>query len=383
LKNEIEKHPTEIELLRAELEKQKLKYAELLHKFQDIMDNTGIYGYVYDSENKPVEGISVFVVEKDSQQQQRVNTNPQGYYTVTQLPEGAYSIVCNLYPEDEISINISYGKLIRQDFGSRKGVRLFGYVYDKDYEPVQAKITLMSPTFAALRAESNKDGYYEFKNIKRVNYSVSLQPEPTAQRVVTDPVVIPENITEYQHDIVLNALTISGHIFDEVTKEPIQDVKVQTSYKKEGVFCVAFARSDISGYYELSYFQPGEYRVEFWPSGYSNKTLTVRLKEGKDVTDADIELTPVGPLWLLIKDQYGKPLGGNITYGASGPGTNIMAGPYPVEKGGLFSISNLNPGTYTIDLQTDGYEQFKKEITIPSEGYPKDAPYEIMMKKLE
>jgi hypothetical protein len=241
----------------------------------------------------------------------------------------------------------------------------------------------MDPKYHVLRTDSDHSGYYEFENISRSLYTVSIRRGSRWTSSPAPPINIPEGVTEYKHDIHLSSPSISGRIFEEGSGDPIPDVKVQAVCTIEGAYNVANARSNQDGYYKLENLLPGKYDISFWPENYAMNSVTAEIRE-ESLTDYDIELTPVNPLWLLIKDQNGKVVRDRFDYSITGKSTNtnMRVGPCAPDNKGFYVIRNLGPGEYQMGITANGFEPFNTTIILPEEGYPKDQPFQSTLNKL-
>jgi len=267
-----------------------------------------------------------------------------------------------------------------QDFGSKTLARLFGTVFDEKGKPVKVKIQLMSPQYNVIRADSDDYGNYEFTNLPREKYRVSICKGSGLPNVFSKPITIPENTTEYEHNIHLSGLSLSGRVLDEQTGEPVHNVKIQAHCEIEGDINMVYAFSNQKGYYAFENLASGNYTFQFWPQNYAFKSVAATING--NTSNFDVELSPVNPLWILIKDQDGRGIRSHFTYSMRGTATSMTVGPCPPEKGGFYAIRNLGPGKYTIGITADGYEPFEGTISLPEEGYPKDEPFEITINRL-
>lgn len=347
---------------------------------EDILSKTGIQGNVYDSQRKMAQWIDINVTEEDTGNRHSVTSNEDGYYEIKNLRPGFYYAECELYPGDNVILEVLLGRVTTQDFGSKNLARLYGTVFDEKGKPIKVKVQLMSPQYNVIRADTDDYGNYEFINLPREKYRVSICKRSSLPDVFATPIEIPENTTEYEHDIYLSGLSISGRVFDEQTGEPIYGIKIQAHCRIEDDLNIVYAFSGLGGYYRFGNLASGDYNFQFWPQNYAYKSVAVKVNQ--NITNYDIELNPVNPFWLLIQDQYGNGIRSHFKYSINGVSTNMTVGPCPPEKGGFYAIRNLEPGNYNIGITADGYEPFKGSVDLPKEGYPRDEPFQIVINRL-
>ncbi|MBI5116066.1 hypothetical protein HZA56_06300 [Candidatus Poribacteria bacterium] len=349
---------------------------------EEALSNTGIHGHVYGSGRRLTQYIDIRVTAENTKKRQSVTSNEDGYYEIKNLRPGFYYTECELYPGDSVMLEVLLGKMTTQDFGSKNLGRLFGTVYDESGMPVKARIQFMGPRYNIISANSDENGDYQVLDMPPDHYTVSIRKSGSWWNIPAASIKVPENQSETKHDIHLSSLSISGHVYDEQTREPVPNVKIQTDYESDGARGLIITESKKDGYFILEGLMPDEeYTVGFWPEGYAYKHIVVSMKKQK-ITNYDIGLIPVNPLWLFIKDQFNEPVEEAIVYSLNSESVSMAVGPLPPEKDGFFVIRNVGPGEYKIGITADGYEPFKGTIILPKKGYPKDEPFQITINRL-
>ena len=383
IKELTERYESRIESLEALLAQEQpsaLECVENAKIAEEALSETGIYGHVYGSDRRPIQWIDIWVTAEDTKNRQSVASDKDGYYEITNLRPGYYYAECELYPGDKVILEVILGKMTPQDFGSKGLGRLYGTVYDEKGNPVKVRVQLMGPQYNVIRAESDDYGNYEFIDLPREKYTVSICKGSLLPNIFSEPIEIPENTSEYKHDIHLSGLSISGRVFDEQTNKSLRGIKIQAHCEIGGGYGIVYTYSDEDGYYGFKNLASGNYNLQFWPQDYAYKAIAVTINQS--ITNYDIGLEPINPFWLLIQDQYGKGIRSHFKYSIHGTSINMSVGPCPPERGGFYAIRNVGPGEYTIGITADGYEPFRGPVSLPKDGYPKDEPFRITINKL-
>jgi len=367
--------------LRAEIE-------ELMHRLEEMEQakektdaqpeevavKTGIHGHVFGPDGQPAQAVSVVI--KGFIKEEKLLTDADGYYKSGPLPEGGYTIICEIYPEEKPRIRLYTGEIATVDFKTSEKARLFGYIHDENGEPFSADISITDTMRRTYRTRSDEDGYYEFINVPRDNYSVQVNLGLRFEDEVADPIQIPADEIEHQHDISLNSAIISGRIVYKDTGEPVIGAYIRV-WSGHGIIST---HSDEKGFYYFGNSAGGSYSIAYRKAGCIYKTVRVTVPEGENFTVDDVELVALPMTWFILRDQYGQPATKKIFFlyedATGSAGMHIQ--PY---QNGLFQREGMQPGEYKIKITAPGYEDFEKQITVPQEGFPRNNPYEIEMEK--
>ncbi len=135
-----------------------------------------VYGFVTDEEYTPVEGVEITIAGEEGMV---TYTNSAGYYIVTDLLPGDYSLVFTRagYESRSISCNIVAGKKIALDqvlkrYEAKKGI-IRGLVVDYlTNEPLVAQVTIVDLNNSVY---SDKNGFFEFEEVPTGIYLLKIQ----------------------------------------------------------------------------------------------------------------------------------------------------------------------------------------------------------------
>ncbi|QHT61837.1 carboxypeptidase regulatory-like domain-containing protein [Paenibacillus lycopersici] len=128
--------------------------------------------------------------------------------------------------------------------------------------------------------------------------------------------------------------------------------------------------SNGAGKYSLSNLNPGTYSVTASASGYASKTITgVVVTAGKETT-LNIQLSALGVITGKVTDTSGKPVIGALVTDSNGNTviTNLR---------GIYTLKDLNPGTYPIQASALGHVPSGANNVIVTEGHT--TTYDIQL----
>ena len=377
--------PSRVKTLERQLERERRKVSRLKVTADvgaDVLAKTGVYGNVHHPDKNPAARAGVAVSSEEHGARESTETDTKGHYELTGLKAGPYRAMCDLYPERDVPITIVYGKMTRQDFGGDRGVSVYGYVTHADGTPVAGRIMMADATHTtSFFKELDAEGYYEFEGVPRNEYRVNIY-KATGGYVRAGFVELPEHVSEHRHDIELSALAIGGTVTAADGGEPVPGGTVQARCHRGGQLYSAVAKISETGQFQLASLVPGQYSLSFMVDGYAIEKTSVLVVEEKGVSDLRVELTPVSPAWFIVSDQHGVPVSSHVRYTVSSGSLNLSTTSHPLEDGSLV-LRLLPPGEYRLQLTAEGHGDFQGSVTIPEEGFPADAPFEIEMQKLK
>jgi hypothetical protein len=222
-----------------------------------------------------------------------VTSGSDGSYSLTNLPEGTYTLTAEREGFSPISIAdvvVTRGnRTVGVDFNlTENPTRLYGVVRSGTRLLVGANISVVGTSTFNL---SGPDGNYEIGNLTAGIYTIRVSSPGYETATIAD-VVVPEGGT-IQLNINLTGLPgalISGVVIDADTGMPLANVLVtivDIDPPRAGV------ATDINGAYGLPGLDPGNYTVRFEKTGYqpieiSNINVT---KDGE--TKQNLEMTPL------------------------------------------------------------------------------------------
>jgi protocatechuate 3,4-dioxygenase beta subunit len=276
----------------------------------------------------------------------------------------------------------------------------------------RAQIRLSSTDYPEGRSTStNARGEFEFKDLPPGRYTVtvtrsgylSMQYGQRYYGELSKPLQVDEGRVVDKVDFALpRAGVISGRVFDE-TGEPVSGVNVwvmRTEYfrgRRRAVAMGGSNRTDDIGQFRVSGVPPGEYTVmawlpDTWTAGPEKQSfgyapsyhpgtasyadaLRVKVGPGQEASNVDVNLA-MAPTATLSGTAYksdGSPLAGssvNLSREVAGPSfsTNFGLKDAPVNADGTWTMKNVSPGEYIIDVSSRDRPPERVSIPIVVQG---------------
>ena len=164
---------------------------------------------------------------------------------------------------------------------------VFGFVNDEDENPLKGVTVTIQGTDYSDSAETDEDGYYEFKNLPAGLYILAYEKD--GYETQTKDVELEEGETLELETIALEEI-VKGRIYGYVVGirgEPIESVKLNLKGIKTGT--KTMTSSDADGFFEFEDLSADTYIILAKKKGYKKGKKTVTLEEGEEI-DLEIEM---------------------------------------------------------------------------------------------
>jgi hypothetical protein len=332
----------------------------------------------------------------------RVRASAEGYATTYYSDVYSWSNALNVVvtpPDDTFGIDISLDLA-----GS-----ISGYVYASDgVTPIPHVLVMASAHgITPLGEYSDSDGSYIIRGIPQGNYSVGIQAtsgwyagefyDSRLTSSTVDQFVVSAGHNTPNINFTLDeGGWITGHVFDEDTGEPLEDI-ILYGYLPNGDCCTTPTSHTL---YDGSYrfvLKPGEYLISAGMKGYAPSVLgykyvpewydnaydmshatLVNVTLHNETSGIDIYLAKSGSISGHVYDEEGNPVGDASVYAFSdvypGNGANTQAE-------GSYTIEGLLSGNYVVQVTMSGYvSEYYDGVNDPGSATqvtvnaPDDAP---------
>ncbi|MGV3274749.1 SdrD B-like domain-containing protein [Staphylococcus sp. 11261D007BR] len=405
--------------------------------WEDV-DKDGVQGT--DTNEQPIEGVTVILKDKDGNELNRTTTNAEGYYEFDGLENGDYTVEF-VAPEGYVETPVDQGEDDSKDSDAGivdvtiqdaddmtidKGYykpaptyKLGDYVWeDVDKDGVQGTDTNEQPIEGVTvilkdkdgnelnRTTTNAEGYYEFDGLENGDYTVEfVAPEGYVETPVdqgeddskdSDAGIVNVTIQDAD-DMTIDkgfykpTYKLGDYVWEDVDKDgiqgtdenekPIKDVTVILKDKDGNE--INRTTTDEKGYYEFTGLENGDYTVEFeTPEGYEETPVNQGGNNEKDSNESTVKVTINGKDDVTIDKGFYKPtykIGDYVWEDVDKDGiqgTDENEKPIKdvtvilkdkdgneinrttTDEKGYYEFTGLENGDYTVEFETpEGYEE--------------------------
>lgn len=285
-----------------------------------------------------------------------VSTNAQGGYSIPNVPTGSYSVTASHagYTANSgnavaiaaltVTVNIAL---------SPQAGTIAGMVTDAtNGQPLAgANVTTQPPTSSVT---TNAQGGYSIPGIPSGTYTVTATRSGYAASSATVGVTVGGTATA---NLALVALpgTLSGLVTEAGTGAPVANATVTTLPP------TTTASTNAQGAYSIPNVAAGSYIVSVSRAGYSPGSTNATVGPGQNAT-ANVTLTPVpGTIAGVVTNvSTGNPLAGASV--STQPPTATVT----TNAQGQYSIANVPPGTYAVNVSLSGFSSSSGTATVSS-----------------
>jgi len=334
-------------------------------------------------------------------QMRTATTNEKGYYEVSGIVPGKYSVAVVIMNMAEMRnpkhsrfcITVPDVKEHRFDVKVPLG-SIFGMVKSKeDNEPIKRGQVFLeaaeskgdASNFVELasifggQARIGNDGKFQFKNVAPAKYRLRVYVDGHSTYFQNDVIVLPDMDIDVG-TIFLNKHTeISGIVTDELGTA-IEGANVTVKDNQGRSLTMIFGeRSNKDGKFTLKGLYEGKFFVTAVATGFQKATKTVTIS-ADPVVNVSIQLTGacmfdiqvtdhngngVPNAQVEVKDSKGKTVTPHFFFNPGRGGGNIgNLNPYLTDAAGRMTRDNLSPGTYTIIVTKGGFSTNQVKITL-------------------
>lgn len=194
--------------------------------------------------------------------------------------------------------------------------------------------------------------------------------EPDTYRIgVRHDLLIHNGQIDLQEDrdvvIRLQGATVAGLVTSTADGDPIPQALVSLR-PVEGPEYLVTAGTRADGSFSLHPVQPGSYRLEARARGFAPATQDLQVAAGQVVDGLELRLKPASGVRLQVRLASGKvPEFVHLQVRDAAGGT-VLAETRRSTEPGLFEITMLPPGSYTLILRADGGALVTAPLTVPA-----------------
>jgi protocatechuate 3,4-dioxygenase beta subunit len=335
-------------------------------------------GTISTSDGGSPEGALVRLIQSELDVGEPIGADASGAYAFAGVAAGVYTIEVSLAGYDAGRIDllpVPGDNLSAQNIQLTKTVVIPGTytvsgtigVSDSGEggSPKGAQVQLRNeagPVGTAVSA--GDDGAYAIRSVAPGTYTVeaSLAGYDTGAIeafAVTGADVAGKNLTLTKTVVIPGTYTVSGIIGVNDSASGGSPAGAKVQLRQGGTAVGSAVTVDGSGAYAISNVAPGTYTIEATHTGYNPGTISNVTVSATNITNQNITLTKAAVTYTVsgtisVDDSAGggSPSGATVQLrNDTGPvGTAVSA-----DAEGVYAISGVAPGTYTIEVSLEGY----------------------------
>jgi Carboxypeptidase regulatory-like domain/IPT/TIG domain len=295
-------------------------------------------------------------------------TAADGTYTLNNLAPGTYTVQVTAanYAPQSIPDTVTTGAAPADNFNlvANTGT-ITGTVTDSvthaDLSGAGVSCT-GTPTCPGTTTIAN--GAYSLDGLTEGTYQVTVsQPNYASQTIGVT--VGPGGTPSQNFALVPNQGSITGQVTDSSTTHPIQNASVTCT----GAPACTPTSTDINGNYTLTGLTEGTYQVTVSDPGYATSSLPISVTPGANLTGENFALPPAtGSITGTVSDSL-FPANPVVSATVTCLSTPTCTGTTTASNG-TYTLSNLVPGTYTVQVVASGYATQSKSVGVTTVAAP-------------
>ncbi|WWB87080.1 carboxypeptidase regulatory-like domain-containing protein [Priestia aryabhattai] len=340
-----------------------------------------LIGRVVDKETKfPVIGALIEVFNEVDLSVSFGLTDENGKYVIEGLPQGAFSVRASAsgYMSETVKIQLSPNEVLELNFALTTTAAftgaIIGQVVDNSTSlPIaNARVNLLDNEGQLIASTTtNEAGQYFFASLEAKTYTVVVDADgyQTQQQSVTIAILFEQGeaiVANFRLDPIELGATITGKVINAETKQPIFGATIQIINIKNQI--VGRATTDQLGRFTIHDILPGTYTIFVTTIGFipaDPQQIKVNSGEVLDLQTFELKQIP---------SSTGAITGRVVDNSTSVPIANVrinlldnqgqLAASTTTNEAGEYSFISLKAGTYTVVVDTDGYQAIPPSVTI-------------------
>lgn len=293
-------------------------------------------------------------------------TDGRGRYEIRSLYPGDWLVRAKLWngqrqAQARLAISRSDRELTR-DLEFDKRLTLTLQVLS-DEEPLpDARVTLRGQRIAAERtATTDLEGRIRLEDLEPDTYRVGVR-HSRSMLLHNDQIDLQQD-----RDVVirLQSVTISGLVASAKSGDLVTGAFL-TLRPLEGPEYMVTAATKADGRFTLYCVQPGRYRMEIRAKGFAPAEQELQAAGGQTIDDLEIRLTPAPGARLQVRLASGQTPEFIHLQVRDPAGGTVLAETRHSSEPGIFELSMLSPGTWTLFVRADGGALTTAALTVPS-----------------
>ena len=223
-------------------------------------------------------------------------------------------------------------------------------VLDESKKPISGAIVSVRNNGNEFTAITNSSGVAEFVDLEAGQYDIAVSADGYKDVTASASVVANKFATQ---EIVLSEIKVGNIKVTVVDENDVALSGVQVKLSNGSIYT-----TDDEGVISISNQDVGEYIAEFTKDGYISKTVSFKVAQNT-TTNIEVRLEKVittGAVEFSVKDSDGTALSEVVI--------SINDKEFKTDKNGYVKVSDLEEGTYIVNISKTGYYSKSAEISI-------------------
>ncbi len=335
-------------------------------------------GKITDENGYFVQNAEVYLINSD-EGEIKTRTDSRGYYTFKNIENGTYTIGVNA-SDYELLERINYARILSSDRDkeinlvirteSRTGYDVYGRVVDGDRDYLQGvEVSLLDSNTRIKKTTTDSRGYYEFDYVPNGRYSIEFKKLGYKTKRISEEVRIDGSyysVSQAQLELTQGTSSVVGGLVGD-SQSGLNGINVYLENSLDSYT----AKTNYYGYFTFNDVRDGKYDL-YAKINNQKKLLQTDLKIiGSRTEVGDINVNRIGTGYQLsgnIKDNKGYKLS-NVNLKVTASGITKEA---TTNSNGYYTISGLERGNYTININKEGFGNQSDTFNITSYDIEKD-----------
>lgn len=299
----------------------------------------------------------------------------EGRYSVSNLAPGIWHVTARLERggrQTSGMLKVEEGQAEAElDLEFKSGFPLEGVVRSagRPEAGIHVSVNGLAMGLGHAQAVSGSDGRFSLRDLPAGKYRLTAM---NAARRHSQEIEVP---VDGEVVIDLGALSISGHVRDEVGERPMPgvslriesldaDTAAEAADPFSGAFRVSGSQTDSRGYFSLSVGE-GRWRVIATKAGYGPAETIVDVRAGGTYDGVELRMSPTDGVTFDVLSETGVTPNQVLAAVLDPSGQALTHGYVPVGEGGTVRLTTVPAGSWELVVQAGDSAVVRTPITAP------------------
>ncbi|MDZ7260905.1 MAG: carboxypeptidase regulatory-like domain-containing protein, partial [candidate division KSB1 bacterium] len=335
----------------------------------NLRENLSYISGMVKSESTPVRNATIQVAAIDAPDQAATfstETGVDGSFNLSVLPDLKYAVQVTrsgYYSQSDTTTKLILGQTVTLVFNlSLHQSRIKGKILASNGASIGEALIQAANASLTFTSRSEASGYYTL-GVNAGTYPLSVQKSgfiPGSKQIT---IGVGDTLSGVDFTLTPNVASLDGRITNSSTGAGIENALVVVTETSSGQG--GSIHSNAQGNYLIQNLSPGIYKITVTHPSYQEKSLNNQVFAGGSANRVNFTLTPKnGRIEGRVTSNGVGMSGVTITASVAGVSTSAVTA-----TDGTYSISNLTPGSYSVQASLTGYTSSSpKTVEVPVNG---------------